>query len=211
MDPVASSFLVSIHKMLEMNSMVGFFNVDAHEQRKEIAVAMSAIGSSLDNSPEPTENLTQRKLHKKVNLEKKIDFLIRVRNLGRQDDDEQEDGQKPDSDDPANYYDDRPSATHRFGDVPITMVGKSEPVSAADLAGKPFVCAECGARFTRKAGVRRHCRSIHSSERIQCPFEKCTIGFRSEKMLEQHTRNAHGSPQHAKEKRKRRKSPLRAD
>ncbi|CAJ0963267.1 unnamed protein product, partial [Mesorhabditis belari] len=184
MNPLASSFLASIQKMLELNHMI---NPSANS--REIALAMSALGSI------QMQNVPREKELKKVNLERKIENLMRTKNL------EKEDENKFGGDEavPSNTSNEiSPSVSQ------IKTVDEVEPRRGVEPISKPFMCDECGARFTRKAGMRRHKSSVHSADRIPCPSENCTLGFRSHKSLEQHVRSTHLTPKTSTDERKKR-------
>ncbi|GMS84881.1 hypothetical protein PENTCL1PPCAC_7056 [Pristionchus entomophagus] len=54
-----------------------------------------------------------------------------------------------------------------------TSSALKEHVMIFHLKERPFECAECGIRFGRKGGLRRHMQMVHENQLYMCPFEGC--------------------------------------
>ncbi|KAK6040536.1 zinc finger, C2H2 type [Cooperia oncophora] len=61
-------------------------------------------------------------------------------------------------------------------------------------AGKErnFVCEECGQKFGRRGGLRRHVQMVHQNHLHMCPYEGCDHpGYKCSKALTAHIRSVH--------------------
>lgn len=73
-----------------------------------------------------------------------------------------------------------------------TSSALKEHITIFHLKERPFECAECGIRFGRKGGLRRHMQMVHENQLYMCPFDGCTHpGYKCTKALAAHIRSVH--------------------
>ncbi|VDM94522.1 unnamed protein product, partial [Onchocerca ochengi] len=67
-----------------------------------------------------------------------------------------------------------------------------EHISIQHLHEKPYQCDQCGMRFGRQGGLRRHHIMVHTNRRYNCTYPGCNHpGFKCSKALAAHIRSRH--------------------
>ncbi|KAJ1369817.1 hypothetical protein KIN20_031387 [Parelaphostrongylus tenuis] len=57
---------------------------------------------------------------------------------------------------------------------------------------RPYNCEQCGAKFGRSGGLRRHYLMVHQQKKYMCPYEGCEHpGYKCTKALAAHIRSVH--------------------